>query len=343
MEHFCTYFDHRFLPQGLALLESLRKRRKEFVLWVLCLDESCQQAVALLAAPEVRPIALSLLEAADPSLRQAKNNRSLIEYYFTCSPVWPLYLLGAHPEIRRITYLDADLFFFSDPQALLDATREASIAIIPHRFPVKQKERERFGRYNVGWISFRNDDHARACLRWWRQQCLEWCYDCVKPGRFADQKYLDEWPKRFKHVQIIDHKGANLAPWNLGNYQVKETPDAIMVDDKPLIFFHFHGVKRIRSWLYDVQLAAYGLVLSGAVRRAIYRPYLQALEAGTFLAGRLFEGQGINAGSDSVIERRAASKGSWVDRWDQPMRGLMKALRGILYRNYMLLIGEWIL
>lgn len=332
-EHFCTYFDHRFLPQGLALLRSLRKHHNNFVLWVLCLDEPCLRALTLLEAPEVRPVALASLESADPGLREAKNNRSTIEYYFTCSPAWPLYLLNAHAEIRRITYLDADLFFFFDPRAILDSTSEASIAIVPHRFASRKRQRERFGSYNVGWISFRNDERARQCLRRWRQQCLQWCYDRAELGRFADQKYLDEWPKRFERVQVIDHIGANLAPWNLGNYQIKETPEAVMVDDKPLIFFHFHGLKKIRPWLHDARLASYGLSLSGAVRRAIYAPYLRELNATEAEASELLNGAAESRHPEPPARYQTHEK-NLLFGLKKKARSFLILSRAVLYRDF---------
>ena len=38
MNHYCTYFDRGFLPQGLAMWTSLKAHDATAVLWVLALD-----------------------------------------------------------------------------------------------------------------------------------------------------------------------------------------------------------------------------------------------------------------------------------------------------------------
>src|SRR5437868_3188599 len=107
--HFCTYFDHRYLPRGLALTESLRRHCPDFRLWVLCLSRECHDILTQLALPELRLIDLAEFARGDDALLQAKQNRSLIEYYFTCTPSLPLYVLNADPDVETVTYLDSDL------------------------------------------------------------------------------------------------------------------------------------------------------------------------------------------------------------------------------------------
>ena len=276
--HYCTYFDQHYLTRGLALYRSLEAHSRPFRLWVLCMDEVVYAILKQLALPEIEPIALAAFEQGDEALLEAKQQRSLIEYYFTCTPSLPLYILTHQPEVERITYLDADLFFFSDPAPLFAEVGERSIAIIGHRFPADLRHRERAGIYNVGWLSFRRDEHGLGCLHWWRARCLEWCYDREEPERFADQKYLDDWPERFQNVLVVRHPGANLAPWNLRNYQLTQGADgSTYVDGEPLIFFHFHGLKRVNRWLYIHGLGNYRTQSSLLLRQAIYRPYVQLL------------------------------------------------------------------
>src|SRR5206468_9462932 len=213
--------------------------------------------LARLALPGLHAIALEDFEKDDKELLAAKRTRTRIEYYFTCSPSLPLHILSHHPHVDVITYLDADLGFFADPRPLYEEIGDRSIAIIGHRFPPDLHEWVRYGIYNVGWLSFRRDRHAMACLGWWRERCLEWCYDRCEDGRFADQKYLDDWPTRFQGVVVLMNKGANLAPWNLANYTIRWDRDRVWVDDDPLIFFHFHRLRQIEAWAYDPTLAGY--------------------------------------------------------------------------------------
>ena len=165
--HFCTYFDRHYLTRGLALYRSLKQHCPRFVLWVLCMDKASEDALASRGLPEVRLIALEDFERGDDELLLAKGNRKPIEYYFTCTPSLPLYVLEHWPEVSTITYLDADLYFFADPAPLFEefaARADGSMAVVEHRFPPRLRAREQYGRFNVGWLSFRRDEHAQpAC------------------------------------------------------------------------------------------------------------------------------------------------------------------------------------
>ena len=151
-------------------------------------------------------------------------------------------------------------------QPIFDEMQGQSVGIIEHRFTEAQSKLRRFGSYNVGWISFRRDQAGLACLRWWAERCIEWCYDRVEESRFADQKYLDEFPIRFEAVRVIQHKGANVGPWNVANYPITLHGEEIRVDGQPLIFFHFHGFKVLSSWLFDTNFGMFHARPSRLVR-----------------------------------------------------------------------------
>jgi hypothetical protein len=279
MLYFCTYLDSNYLSRGLALYYSLSRYSPPFRLWVLCFDDLAYKVLRKLALPEVVPLRLSEFEEGDSELLQAKNNRSKIEYYFTCTPSLLLYILRNYPEVDIITYLDADLFFFSDPTPIYQEFGEKSILIVGHRFPPHLKKLEIHGIYNVGLLSFRRDSEGLRCLNWWRHKCLEWCYDRVESNRFADQKYLDDWPTRFSQVVVLQHKGANLAPWNMANYCIWLKNNQVMVDEFPLIFFHFHNLRTLSRWIVDPGLSEYSVPMSKVVKNNIFLPYIRKLKS----------------------------------------------------------------
>jgi hypothetical protein len=277
MRYFCTYFDRHYLARALVLYDSLKRNCADFELWMLCLDEESYRALEKLKLPEVSLISLNELERNDSQLLQAKTNRSLLEYYFTCTPSLPLFIFNHNPDVDLITYLDADLYFFSGVEPLFDEIGNHSVAIIAHRFSEEFRKHEWNGIYNVGWVTFRRDDNGLSCLQWWRDRCIEWCYDRVESNRFADQKYLDDWPVRFHKVIVLQHKGANLAAWNVGNHELTLRDGKIFVDDQPLIFFHFHAFKQLAGWIYDTQLAQYKVTPSKILIRNIFAPYVRAV------------------------------------------------------------------
>ena len=282
MNHYCTYFDGGFLPQGIALWRSLRHHDPGAMLWALALDDDSARILRALADATLRVVTLAELEAADPALATVKPRRPLVEYYFTLSPCWPRHLLQAHPEMERLIYVDADMMFFGDPRPIFDAMGSASILITAHRFPGFLKEHyERHGVYNVGVLSWRRDLNGVACLDWWREQCLEWCHDRIEPGRYADQKYLDEWPRRFADVVECRHPGVNLAPWNWMNHEYTLGAGVPAMDGQPLTLFHFARLRPIcGTWWWQSGQLDYG-VMPARLRNAIYGPYWQALAVAT--------------------------------------------------------------
>lgn len=274
--YFCTYFDSHYLLRGLILYRSLQQHVPAFTLWALCLDEVAFDALTRLSWPGLQPIRLADFESGDYELATAKNNRSRIEYYFTCTSSLPLYILRQQPQIEIITYLDADLRFYAQLTPIYEELGDNSVLIVSHRFPPELQERNQYGIYNVGWLTFRNDAIGHACLGWWRERCLEWCYDRVENGKFADQKYLDDWPKRFAGVCVLQHPGAGLAPWNWMNYSLQLINGQLIVDRQPLIFYHFHGLRVFSRWLSDPGLANYKAKMPRPIRNWLYGGYLRA-------------------------------------------------------------------
>lgn len=275
--HFCTYFDRNYLTRGLALHQSLVRHAGDFRLYALCLDADAHRALVALRLPHLVPVALEDFLRDDPALAQTRSGRSTVEFYFTCTPSLPRYLLAHHSEIEQITYLDADLFFLSDLAPLFAEIGAASIAIISHRFPPRLRHMVQHGIYNVGFLSFRRDPSALACLEWWRDQCIAWCYARLENGQFGDQKYLDDWPTRFANVIVLEHRGGNVAFWNLENHPISLHEGRLLVGGQMLIFFHVHSLRQLRPWLYDLQWRRYDLPPNPLIVRHVFAPYLRAL------------------------------------------------------------------
>lgn len=283
VNHYCTYFDRGFLIQGLALWRSLAAQDAAATLWVLAFDDDTAALLGELGEPRLRVARLAELEAADPEFAAVKATRSTGEYYFTSSPCWLRWLLASHPEITRVTYLDADLLLFSPPapvHAAMDAAK-ASVLLTPHRFPAWQRHYERYGKFNKGWLAVRNDAVGRACLDDWRTRCLEWCRDQPESGRYADQGYLTAWPEKLgAAVLVLDHAGVNLAPWNWLSSEVTwDAGGRPQFDGQPLVAFHFSRFRPLAGdwWWRSGQLQCG--VMPWRLRQKVYGPYWRALKS----------------------------------------------------------------
>jgi hypothetical protein len=277
MHYFCTYFDSNYLPRGLCLLDSLELHCREFTLAVLCLDELCLERIQGLKRTNVIPVSLVELEAADPELLTVKGERTRLEYYFTCGPSFIRYALNRVPGSDVITYLDADLYFYSNPQPLFDAFKGHSIGVVGHHLPNFRKN-TRQGLFNVGWINFRHDADGMACLELWRKQCIEWCYERHEDGKYADQLYLNEWPTLYRGFYEFTHHGANVAAWNVGDYSFSLRDGQIFVDDDPLVFYHFHGFKKIAPHIYNTNLWLHFKAPHPVLKHHVFAEYIEKLE-----------------------------------------------------------------
>jgi hypothetical protein len=205
---------------------------------------------------------------------------------------------------------------------------EAPIAIIEHRFTPAIAHMGENGRFNVGFLAFKRSPQGLACLRWWREKCVEWCKDVPEGDRYADQKYLDQWPALFPECKIVTHEGANVGPWNVGRYAVGARGGHVYVDDVPLIFYHFHGMKNVVPFVFDPQLARYAALLSPGLRREVYRPYLAALHRAEETLARSSPRARPSLGS---IRLKAPAGQGRLDEWRKKARAVAAGtLRGRL-------------
>jgi hypothetical protein len=241
MRYYCTLFDYNYAHLGLAMCESLQARSTDYHIWILCLDERTYRALAALKLEHVSLVPISAVEAEDVLI--ARGNRTWQEYCWTLSAVFTDYLMTTEAHIDLLTYLDSDIYFFSDPEPIFRELASSSILIVPHRFPERLKHLEFNGKFNVQFVSFRRDEEGLTCLRTWRNQCVEWCYYRVEEHRMGDQKYLDAWPSLYSNVCILTNFGAGLALWNAEQYKIADENNRITVDGTPLIFYHFHRFK----------------------------------------------------------------------------------------------------
>jgi len=276
MFHFTTYFDKNYLSRGLVLYDSLKQHCVQFELYILCLDDYTLNyfQVNIEKYPEIKTFSLNEIEEYDIELKESKKNRSLIEYYFTLSPCLPLYILKKY-NIPHICSLDADIMFFSSPAVIFSYLEKYSILITPHNFSPETKSREIYGKYNVSFQIFKNDEQGLICLENWRSQCIDWCYDKLEDGKFADQKYLDDWENKYEGVHPINVLGSGVAPWNINAYAIKVDNNQLYINDDKLIFYHFHGLRSFGQKLFVHRLTDYGVKINKMITRHIYKPYIK--------------------------------------------------------------------
>jgi len=243
-EVYCTYFDHNYLRKGLLMINSLRRhsRPRGMTMVVLALSERCEEILRKLELPDLIIISLKHMEAREPRLLEAKANRRKVEYFFTLTPWVITMALERVPTSQRATYVDSDLYFFSNTEPIWREVSDQPMTFVEHRFAPGYTDKIIFGRYNVGWNTFNRSSNAQQGLDWWRERCLEWCYDRVEGEKFADQGYLTTLANRFPGVHSLKYPGVNLAQYNLGNYKLAMGTDGPTANELPVIYWHMHSV-----------------------------------------------------------------------------------------------------
>ena len=280
MLNFCTLFDSNYLTRGLAMYESLKKHCLDFHLYIFAFDDKALNVLRELKLEKVTIISLSKFE--DKKLLEIKQSRGKGEYCWTCTPSTILYVLKNYP-VDNCTYLDADIYFFSNPKILIDEMGDKSVLITDHRYSKEYDQSEISGKYCVQFVTFKKNEYGLKVLNWWRDACIDWCYNRVEDGKFGDQKYLDDWITRFNSVYELQNLGGGVAPWNVNQYFFIKNGDQITCkeiasnQEFQLVFYHFHSLKFIDNNL--VQLADKKYKLSDKTKELIYKPYLQSIKS----------------------------------------------------------------
>lgn len=271
---FCTLFAKNYLFKGLALYNSLKRNCQEFSLYILCMDGETYDLLKKLNLENV--ILVPLSEFEDEELARIKNTRSLGEYCWTCTASLVLYLLKKYQDLEMMSYLDADLLFFSDPAPIFEELGNGSILITEHNFSKEFKRLAAYGKYNVQFVVFRNDRNALEALERWRTQTIDWCYSRGGDKKGGDQIYLNDWPERFKGVHVLQNNKLCLAPWSADQYRVDKKDGSIYVEGVKLVFYHFHS--------FDINaenkfhLAAGSYRVGRMLKALVYRQYIEEIK-----------------------------------------------------------------
>jgi hypothetical protein len=276
--NFCTLFNSAYLARGLAMYESLNDVCPDFHLYIFAFDDATHRFFADKKFENITVV--SLLEFEDDDLLRVKEDRTPGEYCWTSTSSTILFCLKKF-QLNHCTYVDADMIFYHNPIVLFNEMGDRSVLITEHRYTPLYDQSATSGIYCVQFVTFKNDEAGMKVLQWWRDACIEWCYNRHEDGKFGDQKYLDDWTTRFAGVHVLKHEGGGVAPWNVQQYDIIKSENGYLVRNRAtskisdLIFFHFHG---LRFYAGDmVELTGSGYALRDDVRKNLYLPYAQWL------------------------------------------------------------------
>lgn len=281
MTNYVTLFDSFYLSRGIAMYESLAEHTSDFTLYIFPFDSMAESVLRTLDFEHVVIVQLGQFET--PELLKVKEERSKAEYCWTCTPSVISHVLK-YFNADNCTYIDADLFFYSNPEALISelAGTKKSVLITEHRYSLLPQlyEEKRSGRFCVQFMTFLNEPQSLAVLDTWRRQCIDWCYARHEEGKFGDQKYLDVWPENYETVHILENEGGGMAPWNIQKYRFKKLEKTIQATKRrgnmkfDVVFYHFQYVKFKRNNTFDIGW----YLINSQVKEIFYSPYIMRLQ-----------------------------------------------------------------
>ena len=273
--YFATLADINYSTRVEVMFDSLEKNcNVKSKLFLLCIDDKIYNRFLVINKNEnVELLKLCDLENEYKELKIARDNRSYVEYIFTLSPYLPLYILLKFKYVDRLTTLDADIFFLSDPKDIIYSLQSDQIGITSHSFPDNLKYLERNGIYNVSFQSFPNNQHGINCLEDWKANCFSYCGDMPSEGRYADQKYLDLWPQKFK-IKIFEFPYIGLAPWNTNNNNLTIVGHKFEYQNELIILYHFHHFRRINNFVFTLGISDFNVKNISNEILSIYKVYI---------------------------------------------------------------------
>jgi hypothetical protein len=276
--NFCTLFNSNYLSRGLVMYESLLKQCENFHLYVFAFDDKCYEFLKSQHYPHLTII--SLAEFEDEDLLKIKPTRTAAEYCWTCSSSTILFSIKKF-NLPNCTYVDADMCFYANPLVLYNEMGDNSVLITAHRYSKAHDQSVSSGKYCVQFVTFKNDERGLIVLNWWRNACIEWCYDRMEDGKFGDQKYLDDWTTRFEGVYELQHLGGGIAPWNVDQYSFVADSNKIrgteLATGKKFeaVFFHFHAARFYADNIAQFTILEYTLTKN--VQAVFYFPYIKLI------------------------------------------------------------------
>lgn len=218
-----------------------------------------------------------LLESVT-SLENAVRYRNKAETIFTIGPSFIQSVMDGSPEGAWVVYADADIEFHKPLSMYLATFPNSSVVIAPHRHYWWNRRRlAKFGEFNVGVVAFRNDIEGRLVLSNWAQACLDWCLDQPINGKYADQKYLEDFSHWSDKVVVDSNLGTNLAPWNASYLGIRGEPGNLFVGGARITYFHHQGLRRT-SKRWHLGHLPYLAAAGPSLKSKVYLPYLAKLE-----------------------------------------------------------------
>lgn len=237
-----------YLPNALVSLESIKNNtnNKSVSYFIFVTDTDNID----LSINNIQILSVSSFIHDQSTTLEYKYSKFSSEFRWSLKP---LILIELTKYFNKSIYIDPDIYFINDIDIIFDSIN--GILLTPHFRPIYHKissagETMNFsllteGYFNAGFIGCNNNnEQSIQILNLWKRMCFDECQKDKNKGLWDDQKFLETLYCEFHDcIQKFNHRGANMAGWNMYNYNITDTDLSkrtftINNQYKP-IFFHF--------------------------------------------------------------------------------------------------------
>ena len=123
--HFTTVLSGAYLYKALSMYETLQQHCRDFKLFIMCVDDESYKIIGDMKYSNVELMRVAQIGKA--AIEKARANRTYLEFCWTLKPITLYYVMKHYNDAVYYAHLDADLFFFSDPERIFLEAPEASL------------------------------------------------------------------------------------------------------------------------------------------------------------------------------------------------------------------------
>ena len=167
---FITYFTKEYIIQGTVAIDSFIKFHPGSSGFVICLDETSVDYLRRKKyAKKIRIYELKELPSIHKMFKKFLLTRTFAGSILSLKPILIDKFIKQIPTDESLVYFDADIFFFDSLSRIKSVIKNSEVVLSEHLFPKFMEGSKAYGKYNAGFVIFKNSKKAITVLRIWKK------------------------------------------------------------------------------------------------------------------------------------------------------------------------------
>jgi glycosyltransferase involved in cell wall biosynthesis len=241
----CTIIAKNYLSRARVLARSVLRQHPDAELFVVVVDAVPSDAGPADDEENFRVLTLHDIGLDGRAGREMCGIYSVMELCTAVKPWLLEYLLRL--TSRPVIYLDPDIEVHAPLDGLASLAADHGVAVTPHVLRPVPRDGLILGEtvllasgvFNLGFISVGRGAIDSGFLAFWKERLRRDAVVDQENMRFTDQRWVD-FLHCFPHA-VVDDPACNVAYWNVWGRRLARAGGRILVDGRPLCFYHYSG------------------------------------------------------------------------------------------------------